>query len=86
MSSPAIEDKSVSNYHYELHVRRGDGLYVVLELFENGSILIFDVKSGKTFKVNGHRLKPYLIVEVDVHLLEAHEDVTSTSPSPHQSS
>ena len=50
---------------------------MVLESFDNGSMLISDPKSGKQFNVNGHRLKPYLTVEpptpadkVNVHLLE----------------
>ena len=34
-----------------------------IELFENGSLLIFDIKSDKQFKVNGHHLKPYLTSE-----------------------
>ena len=42
---------------------RWDGPYVVVESFDNGSLLIFDPKSRKQFKVNGHRLKPYLIAE-----------------------
>ena len=31
-----------------------DGPYVIVELFENGSVLISDTKSSKQFKVNGH--------------------------------
>ena len=68
--------------------------YVVVESFENGSVLISDPKSGKQFKVNGHRLKPYLIAEtptpldkVNLHLLaEVHEDVTTVTPSSRRSS
>ena len=69
---------------------RRDGPYVVMELFENRSVLISDIKSDKQFKVNGHRLKPYLTAElptpadtINLHLLEVHEDVT-VSPSSHQ--
>ena len=55
---------------------------MVVELFENGSVLISDLKFGKQFKVNGHHLKPNLIAEpptpadkVNLHLLEIHENV-----------
>ena len=44
---------------------RWDDPYVVVELFDNGSVLTFDPKSGKKFKVNGHRLKPYLTGDGD---------------------
>ena len=57
---------------------RWDG-YLVMELFENISGLIFDTKCGKQFKVNSHRLTPYLTVEpptlvdtVNLHLPEVH--------------
>ena len=36
---------------------------MVLELFEDGLVLIFNIKSDKQFKVNGHGLKPYLALE-----------------------
>ena len=56
---------------------RWDGPYVVLEFFDDGSVLIFDIKSDRQFKVNGHRLKPYLTSEppapadkVNLHLPE----------------
>ena len=72
-----------------------DGPYVVVESFDikvNGSVLISDIKFGKQFKVNSHRLKPYLTAEpptpadkVNLHLLEVHEDVTTVTPSSHQS-
>ena len=42
---------------------RWDGPYVVVESFDNGSVLISDPKSSKQFKVNGHHLKPYLTAE-----------------------
>ena len=71
---------------------RWDGPYVVVESFDNGSVLISDPKSGKQFKVNGHRLKPYLTVEpptladkVNLHLPEVHEDVIMVTPSSHRS-
>ena len=72
---------------------RWDGLYMVVESFEKGSVLIFDPKSGKQFKVNGHHLKPYLTAKppkpsdkVNLHLPEVHEDVTTVTPSSHRSS
>ena len=56
---------------------RWAGLYVVLEFFDGESVLIFDIKSGQQFKVNGHCLKPYLTSEppacadkVNLRLLE----------------
>ena len=33
---------------------------MVLELFDGGAVLISDPKTGQQFKVNDHRLKPYL--------------------------
>ena len=36
---------------------------MILELFENTSILISDIESDKKFKVNAYRLKPYLTLE-----------------------
>ena len=72
---------------------RWDGPYVVEESFDNGSVLISNPKSGKQFKVNGHRLKPYLTAEpptpadkINLHLLEVHEDVITVTPSSHRSS
>ena len=66
---------------------------MVVESFENGSVLISNPKSGKQFKVNGHLHKPYLTAEpptpankVNLHLPEVHEDVTTVTPSSHQSS
>ena len=29
-------------------------------MFDNGSVLILDPKTKNSFKVNGHRLKPYI--------------------------
>ena len=72
---------------------RWDGPYVVVESFDNGSVLIFYPKSGKQFMVNGHRLKPYLTAEpptpadkVNLNLPEVHEDVITVTPSSHRSS
>ena len=72
---------------------RWDGPYVVVESFDNGSVLISDPKSNKQFKVNEHRLKPYLTAapptpedKVNLHLLEVHEDVITVIPSSHRSS
>ena len=66
---------------------------MVVESFDNGLVLISYHKSGKQFKVNGHRLKPYLTAEpptpvdkVNLHLSEVHEDVIRVTPSSHPSS
>ena len=37
-----------------------DGPYVVLELFDCRAVLISDPKTGRQFKLNDHRLNPYL--------------------------
>ena len=39
---------------------RWDGPYEVPETFDKGSVLILDPKTKTSFKVNGHRLKPYI--------------------------
>ena len=39
---------------------RWDGAYEILEVYDNGSVLILDPKTQNSFKVNGHRLKPYI--------------------------
>ena len=72
---------------------RWDGPYMVVESFENGSLLISDPKSEKQFKVNGHRLKAYLTAKlptpadkVNLHLPEVHDDVITVTPSSYQSS
>ena len=39
---------------------RWDGPYEILEVFDNGSVLILDPKTQNSFMVNGHRLKPYI--------------------------
>ena len=36
---------------------------MVLELFDGRLVLISDVKSDQKFKVNDHRLKPYMTSE-----------------------
>ena len=36
---------------------------MVIELFEGGPVVIFDIKSGKQVKVNGHHLMPYVTSE-----------------------
>ena len=72
---------------------RWDGPAVVVESFDNESVLISYSRSGKQFKVNGHRLKPYLTTEpptladkVNLHIPEVHEDVITVTPSFHRSS
>ena len=39
---------------------RWDGPYEVLEAFDNRSVLLLDLMTKNSFKVNGHRLKPYI--------------------------
>ena len=39
---------------------RWNGPYEVLEALDNGSVLILDPKTKNSFKVNEHRLKPYI--------------------------
>ena len=39
---------------------RWDGPYEILEVYDNGSVLIWDPKTKNSFKVNGHKLKPYI--------------------------
>ena len=39
---------------------RWDDPYEVLEAVDNGSVLILDPKIKNSFKVDGHRLKPYI--------------------------
>ena len=40
-----------------------DGPMIIIEIFENGAILIENPKSNSQFKVNGQRLKPYVELE-----------------------
>ena len=61
---------------------------MVLELFDGGVVLISDPKTGRQFKVNGHRLKPYLTSEppapadkVNLHLPE-HSRTSRYHPRP----
>ena len=56
---------------------RWDGPYVVVELFNGGAVCISDPKTGRQFKVNAHRLKPYLnseppapVDKINLHLPE----------------
>ncbi|XP_023773222.1 uncharacterized protein LOC111921881 [Lactuca sativa] len=35
------------------------GLFVMLKVFEHGAVEIQSEETGKVFKVNGHRLKPF---------------------------
>ena len=39
---------------------RWDAPYEVHEVFDNGSVLILDPKTKNSFKINWHRLKPYI--------------------------
>ena len=51
------------------------------------SVLISHIKSGRQFKINGHRLKPYWTLEpaafADMLNLHLRKDVTLVSPSSH---
>ena len=67
-----VHDKVwVYNYHLKLFPgklrSRWDGPYEVLEVFDNGSVLILDPKTKNSFKVNRHRLKPYIGEERPPH-------------------
>ena len=65
---------------------RWDGPYVIVESFDNGSVLISDPKSCKKFKVNGHRLKPYLTVEPPTLEDKVNLHLPTVTPSSHRSS
>ncbi|CAL2254703.1 unnamed protein product [Prunus armeniaca] len=39
---------------------RWSGPFLVVRVFPHGAVEIQDMKTGSVFKVNGHRLKPYL--------------------------
>ena len=60
------EGQKVLLYDSRLHIfpgklkSRWTGPYHVCNVFPNGVIEILNPKSGNTFKVNGHRLKPYI--------------------------
>ncbi|XP_024178407.1 uncharacterized protein LOC112184382 [Rosa chinensis] len=53
-------------YNSKLHLfpgklrSRWSGPYEVVEVFPHGAIVVKNLRNGETFKVNGHRLKPYL--------------------------
>ena len=79
------------NFFHVSCAQDGTVLYVVVESFDNGLVLISDPKFGKHFKVNGHRLKPYLTAKpptpadkVKLHLSKVHEDVITVTPSSHR--
>ena len=65
MKSFHVHDKL---WLYNSHLRlfpgklrsRWDGPYEILEVYDNGSVLILDPKTQNSFKVNGHKLKPYI--------------------------
>ena len=46
-----------------------DGPRVVIEIFENGAVLIENPRNQFQFNVNGQRLKPYIEVESQVSTL-----------------
>ncbi|XP_062028330.1 uncharacterized protein LOC133744206 [Rosa rugosa] len=46
---------------------RWSGPYEVVEVFPHGAIEVRNLNDGRTFKVNGHRLKPYHDSTFDSH-------------------
>ncbi|RDX86972.1 hypothetical protein CR513_31625, partial [Mucuna pruriens] len=60
-----IYKKKVKHYHdsrilrKEFSVGQKDGPFVVTNVFPYGAVEIRDEANNKTFKVNGHQLKPY---------------------------
>ena len=57
-----------------------DGPMVVIEIFENGAVLIENPRNQIQFKVNGQRLKPYIEVESQVSTL-VHEVYNLQDPN-----
>jgi hypothetical protein len=66
-------------YNSRLHLFPGKlksrwiGPFIIRSMFPHGAIEIEDPKNGNTFKVNGKRLKPFLVLrsrEVETTLLE----------------
>ena len=66
-------------YNSRLHLflgklkSRWTGPFIVRTIFPHGAIEIEGTKNGNTFKVNGHKLKPFLnlrSLEVEKTLLE----------------
>ena len=55
---------------------RWTGPYLVTKVFPHGAIEITNEDKGNTFKVNGHRLKPY----VEAHFDTANESLTLKEP------
>ncbi|KAI3523607.1 hypothetical protein L1887_01861 [Cichorium endivia] len=53
------------------------GPFVVTNVFDHGAIEIYSQQTGKTFKVNGHRLKPYY----EGFVTKNEEEVKVDSPS-----
>ncbi|KAL7609495.1 hypothetical protein Lser_V15G13235 [Lactuca serriola] len=59
------KDQNVLLYHFHFKLISGKlrsrwvGPFVVTNVFDHGAIEITSEKTGKIFKVNGHRLKPY---------------------------
>ena len=60
------EEQKVVLYDSKLHIFPGklkswwNGPYLVHKVYSNGVVEISNPKSGCIFKVNGHRLKPYM--------------------------
>ena len=54
-------------YDSKLHIFPGKlksrwiGLFIIHQVYPNGTVEIKSLKDNQTFKVNGHRLKPYAV-------------------------
>ncbi|CAL9012108.1 unnamed protein product [Prunus brigantina] len=44
------------------------GPFVITNVFDHGAVEIQNIKDGSTFKVNGHRLKPYFDANFDANI------------------
>ncbi|CAL9025924.1 unnamed protein product [Prunus brigantina] len=54
------------------------GPFVITNVFDHGAVEIQNIKDGSTFKVNGHRLKPYFDANFDANI----ESQTLKEPPP----
>ena len=54
-------------YYSKLHIfprklkSRRMGLFTINQVYHNGAVELLNSNGSQTFKVNGHRLKPYAI-------------------------
>ena len=56
------------------------GPYRIKEVFPYGAVVLEDLKSGDTFKVNGHRVKPYLQGIEEAKVIEQMELTEPSAP------